>query len=351
MKKVYLIDKQGEFVGHYHIMHSLAAIPGTEELDSTEEVISIRSPFKCVKERIRVIKHCLSESVRRSQGAGCIAHFITADKFYYFYWLFPGKLLKENVIFTIHGVPDGRIKMYLLKRAAHRINKIIVLSDYIKERLLESGITNVESIQHPSFYDYSDIASKAELKHCRGVENRIVLSFLGATRVDKGLDLVFDAICMLPKEIRKRIVLNIAGKATDVSHEFCMNRALEAGCEVLDNMRVLSEKEFKESVRISDVILVPYCRSFNNVSGPMSEAFALGVPCIIPDHGIFQSYRGIQGYDMSFETENAESLATKIGDVIEAIEDGKLRPKVTEDFVLSTFLRRHREIYSCDGGI
>lgn len=123
MKKVYLIDKQGEFVGHYHIMHSLAAIPGTEELDSTEEVISIRSPFKCVKERIRVIKHCLSESVRRSQGAGCIAHFITADKFYYFYWLFPGKLLKENVIFTIHGVPDGRIKMYLLKRAAHRINK------------------------------------------------------------------------------------------------------------------------------------------------------------------------------------------------------------------------------------
>lgn len=346
MKIIFLVDKKDDYVGHYHIMKVLSQIPNTKEIDTKETIIGIRHTYKCIKERISLVRRSINNVIESGYNASDIVHFLTADKFYYFFWLFPGKLNKKNIIFTIHRVPHNRICIYLLKKSAKRIGKIIVLSGYLSKRLIEMGINNVIPIEHSSFYDYSTISDKNSLKKRWGFGNKIVVSILGATRYDKGADIALAAFGKLPDKLKKDVILNIAGKPTDFSEQYIKEKAREYGVVISDTLRELSENEFKEMVCVSDLVLLPYRKKFDSMSGPMSEAFSQGIPCLLPNHGIFKHYAELQGENLSFESENTDALASKLTELLSGDFIQSYQSKISSTFKTDNFVNHHQRLYA-----
>ena len=122
-----------------------------------------------------------------------------------------------------------------------------------------------------------------------------------------------------------------------------MDKASEYNIRLLDNIRILSDVEFKENIAVSDYILIPYRGTFNATSGPMSEAFGNGIPCILPSHGVFKLYGIHQGKELVFETENSESLAKCM---IRVISHGvTINPDFYKRYSLRNFISKHIELY------
>lgn len=343
--KIFLVDLKNDMIGHYHIMKALASLPNTVEIDTQEKKYSKKNLVKCVKERIRIVVSSVSEIMKQKSGDDDVVHFLTADKFYYLFWLFPGKLKGMKVYFTIHQLPKNMLLRYMLRLVAKRITGIIVLSCYLKDQLIQMGINNVFVINHSTFYDYSNIASQYTLKVKYHVKDKYVISSLGATRFDKGIDILLNSFKYIPQNIKNQLVLNIAGKDSDFSKEYILKKVQEYDINLLDNVYVLSELKFKEMVKISDLIVVPYRKTFNNVSGPMSESFSQKIPCLLPNHGIFEYYIKLQGERFSFESEDPQSLAHAIINIFIKQDRVPINYIIEKEFQLDNFLNKHAVLY------
>ena len=342
MKTVYLVDLANDFVGHYHIMKALHTIPNTVELDTKEVKYSIKSPYHFFKERTRIIRY-VGKQICKFDEQASVVHFITADKFYFLPFLFGKKYNGHKIIATIHRIPKNCFLRFLLRWFACKVSTIIVLSDYLFQELNHMGIYNVKVVPHPAFYDCSN-SSKEVLKHNHHLtDNDFVFSVLGGTRFDKGLDIAIEAFKYIPETYRKRIVLNVAGKEQDFKKSFVMEKAAKYSIRILDNMRMLSDTEFKENIAISDYILIPYRKTFNATSGPMSEAFGNGIPCILPSHGVFKSYGEEQGSELVFDSENPASLARCMVNAID--KEVGVKPDFYKRYNLNHFVVKHGEIY------
>lgn len=343
--KIFLVDLKNDMIGHYHIMKALASLPNTVEIDTQEKKYSKKQLVKCIKERIRIVVSSINKIMEQRSGNADVAHFLTADKFYYLFWLFPGKMKGMKVYFTIHQLPKNMLLRYMLKLVAKRITGIIVLSCYLKDQLIKMGINNIFVINHSTFYDYTNIASQNTLKAKYHVKYKYVISSLGATRFDKGIDILLDSFKYIPQNIKNQLVLNIAGKDSDFSKDYIEKKAQEYNINLLDNVHVLSELEFKEMVKISDLIVVPYRKTFNNVSGPMSESFSQKIPCLLPNHGIFEYYIKVQGEGYSFESENPQSLAHAIINIFNKQNSVPINSTIEKEFQLDNFLNKHAVLY------
>lgn len=342
MKKIYLVDLVNDVVGHYHIMKALHTIAGTVELDTKEVKYSVKTPLRFFKERIRIIRY-IAETISKPGIQPSVVHFITADKFYFLPFLFGKKYQKHKVIATIHRIPKSPLLRLLLKWFARKVTLIIVLSDYLLQELNDMGIKNAVMVPHPAFYDCSDVSKQTLRIRNHLTDNDIVFSVLGGTRYDKGLDIVLESFKYIPDEYKKKIILNVAGKEQDFKRSFIMDKASEYNIRLLDNIRILSDVEFKENIAVSDYILIPYRGTFNATSGPMSEAFGNGIPCILPSHGVFKLYGIHQGKELVFETENSESLAKCM---IRVISHGvTINPDFYKRYSLRNFISKHIELY------
>lgn len=106
MDRIYLIDLKNDIIGHYHIMRSLATLNNTVEIDTCEKKIRFKkNPLKFIFERISLVKRTMKVVNYSVDNEGFIAHYLTADKFYFLFWLFPGILKGKKVIATIHHIP------------------------------------------------------------------------------------------------------------------------------------------------------------------------------------------------------------------------------------------------------
>lgn len=341
MHAVYLVDLVGDVVGHYHIMKALHTIPSSIEFDTKEVKYHMQSPFKLLSERIRII-NSVRNSLGRNDIQPSVIHFITADKYYFLPFLFGRKFEKHKIIATLHRIPNNKVLCFLLKCFSHRVSIIIVLSEYLRKGLSDIGINNVEVIPHPAFYDCTHLSKSIKEKY--GLQNNdIIFSVLGGTRQDKGIDIAIEAFRQLPDNYKKQFVLNVAGKEQDFTREYIKAKSIEYGFRLLDNIRSLSDDEFKENIAISDYILIPYRKTFNGVSGPMSEAFGNGIPCILPSHGIFKLYGIKQNAELVFESENPSSLAHCIINAVE--KQIKADSDFCKQFHLNNFISKHCTIY------
>ena len=87
------------------------------------------------------------------------------------------------------------------------MSAVILHSEFIKEKLNKLGLTNVYYIDYPSFYDYSSLAPRKELRKQAGLTgNDIVLTALGGIRHDKGLDILLEAFKYLDKTEKQGLV-------------------------------------------------------------------------------------------------------------------------------------------------
>lgn len=345
MGRIYLIDLKNDVIGHYHIMRSLATLKNTIEIDTCEKKIRCKKkPVKFILERISLVRRTMKAVISDLDNGQQVVHYLTADKFYFLFWLFPGILKGKKIIATIHHIPKNKILQYALKKFSRKINGIVVLSNYLKIELNKLKITRVIAIQHPSFYDYSNINTKSELKVKFNIDAKLkVISFLGGTRYEKGLDILLDAFKYIPEIEKQNVLLNIAGAENDFSLDFIRNKATLYNIRIRCDIKRLTDEEFMENVMVSDYIAIPYRASFNAMSGPLSEAMCRGIGCILPKQGIFEYYGNNQSKQLMFDSESPESLSKSI--VYALHHHCVLNQDFIHQFQLSTFLRKSEELY------
>lgn len=253
---------------------------------------------------------------------------------------------KKKVLGTLHFIPTNRIKLFLLKNFSKKIDLIIIHSEVMKEQLLNLGVKNIEVVDYPSFYDYNTSKSKETLRKENKLENSIVLTALGGTRNDKGLDILLEAFKYLDESLKEKLILNIAGKEENFKRDFIQRKAKEYSINLREEYGFLTEKNFIENIVLTDIMLMPYKKIFGGNSGPMTEAIVNKIPCITPKGINIGDLTEKYNLGLTFECENPKELAK----TIEKMVMNKKREFFTNDYykklTIKNFLKRHEEIYN-----
>lgn len=271
-------------------------------------------------------------------------HFLNLDVIYKYPLCFRLNK-KRKVIGTLHKVPNNFFKMLLLKNFSKKITSVIVHSEYMKEILNLKKIVNVEVVEYPSFYEYKNIDKKEVIRGKKKIsDKKIVISALGGTREDKGLDILLESFKYLNEEIKNKILLNISGNEEKFKRDFIELKLKENKINSRTNYNFLTDKEFMEEVLITDIMMMPYKKSFSGSSGPMIEAIANGIPCITPKTLEIGCLTEKYGLGLTFECENEKDLANTIKKIIENIEKFK-NNNYKNEIGINNFLNKYKKLY------
>ena len=271
-------------------------------------------------------------------------HLITGDKFYILPLFKSLERKNRKVLVTIHRFPTRKLQQLLLKNFSKRVSSFIVFSDYLKTEFENIGIHNVMVVPYPTFYNYSLVPCKDTLKKLYGVQDKIVISALGGTRYEKGLDLLISSFQYLSDSIKQRIILNIAGREEDFKRDYIEQLLKKYNVKALLTLKSLSDVEFCENVKMTDIMAIPYRKSFNSgASGPMTEAMSQGIPSLFPKCGSLECYEQKYRVGCTFECENLRSLAETILYMIE--NDIQIDYSVSSIFTNEGFIKNHEHIY------
>lgn len=265
-----------------------------------------------------------------------VIHHLYGDILY----IFPLFKKKKNFIITLHHIPENKIKMKLLKLFSKKISKIVVHSEYSKIQLIKNGIKNVEHIEYPSFYNYDNIQKKS-------INNKKVLSLLGGTRKDKGLDIFLESLSFLEDRIKEKIFINIKGKEGFFKFEDIKKILKAVNVEHEIDLRFISDEEFQTNIEISDAIILPYRKIFTGNSGPMTEGVVREKCIIAPDYGNLGYLTKKYNLGYTFKSEDPKSLADSIEKFIDKgwfpnQESKKYKDKLNVKY----FIESHKKLYT-----
>lgn len=342
--KYIIVDKQGDIKGHYYIMESLLTIPNSMPFDTEEVSIKMdKHPISAIRERMGIIKR-LRKFLCNFENEKVVVHFVTGDKFYTQPILKSLFTNNRRVVATIHRVPTSRLRIALLRHFSKKVNLIECYSEAAKEALNNIGIKNVVCIAHPTFYNYEKLDNRENLKQKYNVSDKVVISALGGTRYDKGLDILINAIGLLPDELKERLLLFIAGREQDITRAQIQTAVNEKKINAIIRLEDVEDTVFHEIVKLTDIMAIPYRSCFNSAaSGPMTEAMSLGIPCLFPGDGMLGYYSKFHAGE-TFATEDTESMTKAIERMM--LQPGKVPEATKKHFSNAEFLLKHINLYN-----
>lgn len=335
--KIKLCDNKIE--GHHKgYFNSLLNIEGTYlKLSSCKSSVSLKkSPIKYILEVNELVKDYIGDFEKE------IIHFLVIDNLY-----FSTKSLKNiKAIGTLHQIPNDKIRKIFLKNFVKKLEYVIVHSEFLKDELEKIGIKNIKVINYPSFYEYKNL-DKIKIKEKLNIKKeKKILSCLGGTRQDKGYEILFEAFKYLGEKYKKNIIFNFAGKANYYNHNFIIEKCKENNIDYRCDIREITDAEFLENVFITDIMLMPYLKSFGGNSGPMTEAIVNKIPCITPKDLNIGKINLKNNLGEVFECENSKSLAKAIERTIENLDKGiYYNTDFYKELTEKKFLEEYRKIY------
>lgn len=213
-----------------------------------------------------------------------------------------------DLILTLHWYRDENKKeLFLKKILKNKRNKVIVHTNYNRKKL--QNIYNeglVEVIKYP-MDNIAETLDEGIKKNNR--DNLMKVLYYGATRFDKGVDILLESLqyCKTPIE------LTIAGGIGQVSEEFIKEKANKfKQHKFILNLKYISDEETDLYFKSTDVVVLPYRKHFNGESGVFIQALTYGVPVIIPDIIHFPDEINKYKNGVVFKCEDREDLARKI---------------------------------------
>lgn len=334
--KVFLCDNK--VLGHHKLYFStLLELEYTRLKYVQLDLVSTKKNFfKYFLSRRKLIKEFLKNE---EEYNNVITHFLTLD------FIYPYIFLKKNlnIVGTLHQVPKNLVKKIFLKIFSKKIKIIIVHSELLKENLKKMGIENIKVVNYPSFYDYSKINTKKELRIKNKIDSKkIILSCLGGTRKDKGLNILLKSLKYISMDLKKNLLINIVGKEEEFKVEYIKKELNSISNRII--LKEVSDDEFMENVIITDLMIMPYLKSFGGVSGPMTEAIVNKIPCIAPKELEIGKIIVENNIGEIFTCEDPIDLARVIEKTISKIDeyyDTDYYKKLTKE----KFLEKYDEIY------
>lgn len=235
-------------------------------------------------------------------------HFLYGD-FLYRYFGYCISILREyNLIVTFHHIRRSFLHDISLRRIFQRISIGIVHTKNNYLDLKNIGIENIEQIEYPNFSQIHYIDKSVSRKLLKLPQNTPVILFIGATRYDKGLDILLDALV----GVEDNFHLLIAGKEDSVNHELIAEKTKQYKDKVTIILKYLSEDEYATCVNTADIMIFPYRRIFDGASGPLTDGVWLKKKIIGPNHGSLGELINYHEIGLTFESENILDLRDKI---------------------------------------
>lgn len=265
-------------------------------------------------------------------------HILVLDFFYKYPHVFK-KISGDNAILgTLHRVPSNEIDFLFLKRTAKYLQTIIVHSEFMKDVLLSHGISNVDVVEYPAFFNEKFLIQEREKK--------FTFLALGGTRYEKGADILIEAAGKMPSDIKRETNIRIAGEEKDIKYKELKKNAIRENVNIETVENRLTEEKYWMEIQNASVVICPYRRSFLGASGPMTDAVFFAKPVIGPDYGNLGDWIHKKKVGLCFEVENAEDLSQKMQEIYLNYEEVKNTLQLYPDYLSEKrFVEKHREIY------
>ena len=269
-----------------------------------------------------------------------IIHIECGDNFYRFFGIGLYRLKKYNIIITFHHFKRGFIRDISTRRIFKLIKYGVVHTETIKEALNSMGIYNVKHIEYPKFYIEKDRNMQVEKLDFK--KNGLVISALGGTRYDKGLDILLESL----KFVNEPFHLLIAGKTETYSEKFINEKIKSYSDKVTLKLGYLSDEEFNKCLEISDIIVLPYRKVFDGASGPLGEGVWLRKTIIGPNHGSLGNIIKTNNLGYTFESENIMDLAKVINKALKSnFKYNDIAESYRKSLNQEKFINKYSEVY------
>lgn len=330
---ILLVDSnECELGGHNEIYQAtLATIKGTEIYNKRKNFISIlKYPLRGYLERSQYLKSIQDYNT---------VHLLHFDVFYYLPSII--RQLKKNngrIVATLHWYPTSKIKKQLLKWSSKYVDVIVVHSQYIENLLRQNGVFNVVSIDYPAF-----IRGNLDDYRLENNKEKIIISCLGKTRYDKGVDILLNSFKYLDKYTKEKIMFVIAGQEGAIKYQDIVEEANKYNINCMTYNNLLSDEEYWKAIVNSDIILLPYRKIFSGNSGPMTDGIYANKYIICSNHGNLGYL--VQNYNLgrTFESENSENLGEILNEItnIDLVVD----PTYSKELDVQNFVNKYYNLY------
>lgn len=266
-------------------------------------------------------------------------HFLTLDYIIYELFficlkdkLFTHKKNKINITATLHWAPNIFLTWFIIKYLLKYgyITRLIVHGNYIKKSMIdklgnqfESCITNI-----PYPVSLREIKPREICIEKIGLNDRSVpfLLCFGGTRYEKGLDLMLEAC----KFIKTPFILIIVGEEGEITKEFINNKIndLSLKDKIFMNIKYIEDELLPYYFSVTDIVVLPYRKTFTGQSGPLTEGINYNKIVIAPNVNELGYIISKYNVGKLFNCEDVEDLARTIEYCIKNID------KLKNDFII-----------------
>ena len=202
---------------------------------------------------------------------------------------------------------------------------MIVLSSIFRKYVSEhykKRDENIIVLPHGTFETYKEVGNnQTEASEWYGEHpDSINFLFFGRIEYYKGLDLLIDALSQIKNS---NWFLDICGSATQVGDSYVYALASKLGNKVNLNLKYLSDNEIDNAFERSDLVVLPYRKSFIAQSVVMTEAVLHDKPVIVGSTS--ENSVDVIKYQLGwiFDCESVSSLAATIDMALDLIQKNK----------------------------
>ena len=308
---------------------SVVLIPERIQGFAPKQIIFEKLSFDSKK--ISDYMECMRYIGRQAQKENVdIIHFVNGDKIMRYFGAGMGNLSKNwSVAITFHRFFPGFLRKISYQFMSHNRN-VIVHTENLHAKMRKYGIHNISHIEYPSFLQAVQKRDKDSLVP--------VIGMYGATRYEKGLDILLEAL----KKVKSPFKLIIAGIEVDFAQQEIEKRCSLYKEKVLIDMRFLPESDLSSYWSQTDLLVLPYRLSFAGASGQLTEGVNRGLPIIGPNHGSLGETIQKNNMGQVYKSEDVDDLARTIDEVL---RDGFIYDEAAKAYQRKLDPRRFCEEY------
>ena len=282
------------------IYQSIICLPVQCNEINAKQYIVKTNPSRDLISYIRWIKEIASIADIEQIDIILIMHM---DSLMRYFSLYLGNLKKFGIIVIYHHLWSGFLRKLSYLLISRKIDYAVVHTQPVEDKLMSYGIKNIKRLEYPGF----GAADNNKAIH----SPRRLLAF-GATRYDKGLDILLEALNL----VKENFILYIVGKDTYFDRKYISEHSAQYKDKIYLDLRVVSDKEKEEYFAQTDIVILPYRKIFDGASGPLGDGVIKEKVIIGPNHGSIRYLIEENHIGYTFSSESPESLAEVISKAI-----------------------------------
>lgn len=272
-------------------------------------------------------------------------HFLYGDAFARYFGIGLRKFKQYKTIATFHQIRRNFIKDISFRLIMRHLDLGVVHTAYLLKQFKHLGIQNLYQIEYPCFLQFGDLSQKDVKDRLMIPNNQVVIGFVGLISDYKGLDLLTESL----RKIEMPFHLLVAGE--NIAYSDAELKKMIHGLENRSTtlFRHLTNIEYATCILASDIIVLPYKKSFNGASGPLTEAVFNGKIVLGANHGSLGDIIQDNHIGYTFNTNDVDDLVRVIDQTLSKTfrMDNKYvdyRRKLNLDIFVEQYQRIYQEI-------